>query len=317
MRSGSNGPERPTDHDAAAIPPRRGWESCRVPSPSPASLMFPQELAKPVGAAACLALLWSVEGLAPMFEGRKDRVRHDLANVALGVFNALVASSVFAGATLAVATWSGERGYGLLHQFSLPVGVRVAAAIVLFDAWQYLWHRLNHRVPILWRFHAVHHSDADLDATTALRFHTGEIVLSSIARLAVLPALGLTIQELLVYETVLLPVILFHHSNVRIGDRHDRWMRVIVVTPRMHWVHHSDWRPETDSNFSSILSVWDRIFGSFRLRRDAGTIRLGLGLPDRESRDLKGILSMPRRLIAARGTPPPGEAGAPADGTGP
>ena len=279
--------------------------------------MLPEELAKPVGAAVCLALLWSVEGLAPMFEGRNARVRHDLVNVALGVFNALVASGIFAGVTLAITAWSGAHGYGLLHQIPLPAGVRLVAAVILFDAWQYVWHRLNHRVPILWRFHAVHHSDADLDATTALRFHTGEIVLSSIARLAVLPALGLTIQELLVYESVLLPVILFHHSNIRIGERHDRWMRTIVVTPRMHWVHHSDRRPETDSNYSSILSIWDRIFGSYRLRKDVGAIRLGLGLPDREWRELRGILSMPRRLIASEGTPPSDESGHPTDGTGP
>lgn len=278
--------------------------------------MFPEELAKPVGAAVCLALLWTAEGLAPMFEGRKHRIRHDLANVALGVFNALLASSVFAGATLAVTAWSSARGYGLLHQLPLPVGVRVATAVILFDAWQYLWHRLNHRVPFLWRFHAVHHSDADLDATTALRFHTGEIVLSSIVRLAVLPALGLTMQELLLYEAVLLPVILFHHSNVRMGERHDRWVRTIVVTPRMHWVHHSDWRTETDSNYSSIFSIWDRIFGSYRLRRDVGAIRLGLGLPDREWRGLTGILSMPRRLITGEGTPPP-KARDPAVGPGP
>lgn len=271
--------------------------------------MFPEEVAKPVGAAVCLALLWSAESLAPMFKGRRQRVRHDLGNVTLGVFNAVVASGLFAGATLAVTTWSGARGYGLLHQLSLPTGLHLAAAVLLFDAWQYLWHRLNHRIPFLWRFHAVHHSDADLDASTGLRFHTGEILFSSIARLGVLPVLGLTIQELLVYETILLPVILFHHSNIRIPERHDRWMRAVVVTPRMHWVHHSDWRPETDSNYASIFSFWDRIFGSFRLRQDARTLRLGLGLPDREWRRMRGILSMPGKLIASEGTPTQGAAG--------
>ncbi len=265
---------------------------------------MPDDLTKPLVAAFCLAVLWSLEGLVPMFEGREHRGRHDLANLALGVFNALVVSLLFAAATLAVTTWAFESGVGLLHLIDLPTEVTLVAAIVLFDAWQYLWHRLNHRIPLLWRFHAVHHSDADLDASAALRFHTGEILLSSLARLAVLPVLGLTIGHVLVYETILLPIILFHHSNVRVPERMDRWLRMVIVTPWMHWVHHSDWQPETDSNYSSIFSFWDRIFGSFRLRRNPREIRLGLGLHDREWRTVGGMMLLPLRRIERSGAPP-------------
>ena len=251
---------------------------------------------KAAGAATALAILWLVEGVLPMFEGRGRRAGHGVRNVALGVGNAAVAAAIFAAATLVVTEGARERGFGLLHLIDPPGAVRLALAVLLFDAWQYLWHRLNHRVRFLWRFHQVHHSDAELDATSGLRFHTGEIVLSSTVRLAVLPLLGLTVAEVLVYEAILLPIILFHHSNVRLPEAVDRGLRWLIVTPWMHWVHHSDYQPETDSNYSSIFSFWDRAFGSFRLRPDPREIRLGLeDLDGAEWGTLRGMLLMPFR----------------------
>ncbi len=261
-------------------------------------------MTKPLIAATCLALLWGLEGSIPMFEDRDRRLGHDATNIALGAFNALLAGVLFGTATLAVTAWAGQRDFGLLRQIDLPPWATVIVAVLLFDAWQYLWHRLNHRVPFLWRFHAVHHSDAELDASAALRFHTGEIALSSMARLAVLPFLGLTIGHVLIYETILLPIILFHHSNIRVPERLDRWLRTLIVTPWMHWVHHSDWQPETDSNYSSVFSVWDRIFRSFRLRGDPKEIQLGLGIEDLDWRTLRGIMLMPLRRVTGSGTPP-------------
>lgn len=267
-------------------------------------------LSKPLGAAIGLAILWMLEGSLPMFEGRRDRTRHGASNIALGLANAAIASVLFAAATLFVTEWARVRGVGVLHAIEVPPGVRLVLAIVVFDMWQYVWHRLNHRVPVLWRFHAVHHADRDLDATTALRFHTVEILLSSVARLVILPVLGLTIGEVLVYETILLPVILFHHSNVRVPASLDRCLRWLIVTPWMHWVHHSDHQPETDSNYSSVFSVWDRVFGSFRLRPDPR--ELSLGLKDMEHAEwatLGGMLGMPFRG-SGRTPEPGGETGA-------
>ncbi len=241
-----------------------------------------------------------------MFEGRKGKARHDLTNIGLGVFNALVVSALFAAATLAVTGWASARELGLLHRLDLPAWLTLMTAVIGFDAWQYLWHRLNHRIPFLWRFHAVHHSDGDLDASAGLRFHTGEIVLSSSVRLAVLPLLGLTVRHVLAYETILLPIVLFHHSNIRVPEWLDRRLRVLIVTPWMHWVHHSDWQPETDSNYSSIFSVWDRVFGSFRLRREPSAIRLGLGLEEGEWRTFRGMMMLPLRKVTRSGAPPEG-----------
>jgi len=174
-------------------------------------------------------------------------------------------------------------------------------AIVFFDCWQYWWHRLNHRIPLLWRFHSVHHADAELDVSSGVRFHTGEMMLSFIARLAVIPLLGITLPQLAIYEAISLPVILFHHSNLRISGGLDRRLRWFIVTPWMHFVHHSRWQPETDSNYSSLLSVWDRIFGSFRLREKPEEISLGLNeWQEREWRRLPGMLAAPFRKSRPR-----------------
>jgi sterol desaturase/sphingolipid hydroxylase (fatty acid hydroxylase superfamily) len=251
---------------------------------------------KPALAAAALAFLWILESAIPMFEGRQSRVRHDAANLLLGLANAALAAIVFAGATLFVTQAAAVRGVGLLHLLDAGSWVEIVLAFLLIDLWQYLWHRLNHRVRFLWRFHAVHHADPDLDASTALRFHTLEIAFSSTVRLAVLPLLGVTIGQLLVYETILLPVILLHHSNVRLPAALDAALRLLIVTPRMHWVHHSDFRPETDSNYASVFSGWDRLLGTFRLRDDPRTLRLGLrGVRAEEERGLWGMLLMPFR----------------------
>jgi sterol desaturase/sphingolipid hydroxylase (fatty acid hydroxylase superfamily) len=243
-------------------------------------------------AAAVLALLWTLEGLAPMYPVRRSRFIHDLNNLGLMAVNVEVISLLFGALTAGVTTWS----FGLLHWLAWPAWAEMMAALVLFDAWQYLWHLLNHQVGFLSRFHSVHHADAEMDASSALRFHPGEIFLSSSARLIVLPVLGLSLEQLLVYETFLLPVILFHHSNVRVPAGLDRALRAVIPTPRMHWVHHSQIAAERNSNYSSLFSAWDRIFGTFRLRDRPEEIRLGLpGYPETAWRRVNGMLIAPFR----------------------
>jgi len=121
----------------------------------------------------------------------------------------------------------------------------------------------------------MHHSDRHMDVTTATRFHLGEHVLSSLLRLGLIPLLGLEIGHLLIYDTLVLALTMFHHADISLG-RWDGWFRWLVVTPAMHQVHHSRWRPETNSNYSVVLSWWDRLGRTFRLRTDPATIRLGL-----------------------------------------
>jgi len=253
---------------------------------------------KTLTAAVFLVLLWTAEGLLPFYEefqGRfKERVRHDGRNLFMGGVNALVTALLFGGVFLLLEQWAGARNVGLLRLVEWPGWVELAAAFLLFDLWMYLWHRANHEIPFLWRFHRMHHSDPAMDVSTGVRFHPGEMVFSSLARMAILPLLGMELWQLAVYEAVLLPVILFHHSNLRIPRWADHGLLAVVVTPAMHRVHHSRWQPETNSNYGSVFPWWDMLLRTFRLRKDARSIELGLVEFDGEEwQDLKGLLKTP------------------------
>lgn len=134
--------------------------------------------------------------------------------------------------------------------------------VLLLDLWIYAWHRANHAIPALWRFHEIHHLDEFLDASSAVRFHAGEVLLSALVRAAVIVALDIPLASVLVFETAVLMASVFHHSNLRLPARLERALAVVVVTPSIHWVHHHAVRRDTDSNYATILSVWDRLFGS-------------------------------------------------------
>jgi sterol desaturase/sphingolipid hydroxylase (fatty acid hydroxylase superfamily) len=229
-----------------------------------------------ISAAVSLIVLLALETWLPAAVGRRRRLRHMARNLALGLLNAALPALVAAPLLAQAAGWAEENRFGLLRMVNAPTTIVLAAAILLFDAWMYWWHRANHEIGFLWRFHRVHHSDPEMDATTAVRFHTGEILISSALRLAVIPLLGITIGQLLVYEMLLLPAIVFHHSNVRLPERLDAALRLILVTPALHRVHHSRLKIETDSNYSSVFSFWDRIAGTFRLRRSSQPVRFGL-----------------------------------------
>jgi sterol desaturase/sphingolipid hydroxylase (fatty acid hydroxylase superfamily) len=191
-----------------------------------------------VSAAGVLVLLWLLETWLPLFVDRPHRYRHALRNLVVGGINMAVIGVLFAAAAAGVAGCAEQTRFGLLHQFAAPLWVELPLALLLFDAWMYLWHRANHRVPFLWRFHRMHHTDPEMDVTTALRFHFGEIIISSALRLAIVPLLGLTLWQVILYETLLLPVIAFHHSNVALPERYDRILRAVIVSPNMHRVHH-------------------------------------------------------------------------------
>jgi sterol desaturase/sphingolipid hydroxylase (fatty acid hydroxylase superfamily) len=254
-----------------------------------------------------LVMLLAWESLVPFFVyftgSPSERVRHGLKNVALGVLNALFTGLVFAALWWATAAWARAKGFGVLHWLSLPGWARPALAFLLFDAWMYWWHRLNHRIPFLWRFHRTHHSDAKMDVTTANRFHIGEIALSSVLRVPVIALLGLQLWELALYEMAMFTVVQLHHANIALPTWLDRALRVVIVTPFMHKVHHSRWQPETDSNYSSLFSFWDRLFRTFRFRDDPHTIQFGLQEFDgAENHTLTGLLATPlkpsRRITA-------------------
>ena len=165
---------------------------------------------------------------------------------------------------------------------------------LLFDAWMYIWHRLNHTWFFLWPFHAMHHADTQMDSTTALRFHPAEIVFSNILNIGVLCLLGMSLEQFVFYKTALFLVIIFHHSNINLSERLDRGLKRFIVSPSMHRVHHSRKIEELNTNYGSVFSFWDRFFKSFCQRNDMEAVEFGLGLPfDRSGGTLVGMLKIP------------------------
>lgn len=160
-----------------------------------------------------------------------------------------------------VSLWASQHTLGWRPE-ALRGGWALLADILLLDFLIYWWHRANHELPLLWRFHAVHHLDRFLDASSAVRFHFGEVLLSALARAAIIMLFDIPLASVLVFEALVLMASIFHHSNLRLSERLEKVLARIVVTPSIHWMHHHAVRRDTDSNYATILSLWDRLFGS-------------------------------------------------------
>lgn len=245
-----------------------------------------------------LAMLLAWESVHPYWffyrHHARKRLLHAVRNLVLGLLNAFMVAMLFVTAWLWAAETAAAHDFGVVNWLNLDGTWRAVTAILLLDLWTYWWHRINHEWKFLWRFHRVHHSDPSMDVTTANRFHFGEIFLSSVLRVPVIFLTGAELWHLALYEAVMFPVVQFHHANIWVGGRLDRFLRVIIVTPAMHKVHHSRLQPETDSNYTSLLSVWDRLFGTFRLRADPHEISTGLdGYDDDAHQRLSGLMRTP------------------------
>jgi sterol desaturase/sphingolipid hydroxylase (fatty acid hydroxylase superfamily) len=184
-----------------------------------------------------------------------------------------------------------QRNLGLLSRMPLTTLARRIAGVLLLDYTLWWWHWINHQVPFFWRFHKVHHLDRDLDASTALRFHFGEMSLSVLFRMAQVRLLGVDRLTMSLWQLLLMLSILFHHSNLRLPWSVERRLVLVLVTPRMHGIHHSDYREETGSNWSSLLSFWDVFHGTFRLDVPQEQIRIGVPAFQRP-----GDVTLPRIL---------------------
>ena len=232
---------------------------------------------KPLLIFLTLTAIFALEGAFPHYKNRSHRIHHAFSHLLTAVFNGLLTRLVLAGLTIQALDWGARERLGLVQALQVPFYLKTAIVFVLFDIWMYFWHRANHRIRFFWLFHRAHHADTDMDTTTALRFHPGELVLSTFIRMPVLILLGMSFAELVLFETLLNTATLFHHSNLAIPEKWDRLLRTVMVTPNMHRVHHSVAIGETNSNYTSLLSVWDRLFRSFRKRKD--TLAITLGLP--------------------------------------
>ena len=239
-------------------------------------------------------LLWIIEGLNPCFTKEKRRGLHATLNLSVAVLNLLILLP--SGVLMAfMLSWS-KNAWAGIGMLALPPVAETILIILLIDLWMYLWHRLNHETAFLWRFHSVHHSDATLDVTTSWRFHFLEILLSELLRLPLFMLMGAGIEHLLLYSLLMTPVIEFHHSNISISPALDRLARLIIPSPMMHRLHHSRLRSEHDTNYGSMLSIWDRLFGTFLMRDNLDDLRLGLDLEsDTDKQRLVALLKRPFR----------------------
>jgi sterol desaturase/sphingolipid hydroxylase (fatty acid hydroxylase superfamily) len=205
--------------------------------------------------------------------GRASRAGWRRLGRNLGLFglNALLAPLV----VLPITIWAAGFEAGLRPAWwQGPAGM--ALDLALLDLWLYWWHRANHRLPFLWRFHSVHHLDQALDTTSALRFHAGEVVLSALARAPVIVLLDLPLASVLLFEAAALAATIFHHSDARLPARLEAALSRAIVTPSIHWVHHHAIRADTDSNYGTLLSVWDRLFRSASRTRRWPAMPIGI-----------------------------------------
>ena len=244
------------------------------------------------------AVLAVWEALAPRRVRRQTRGRRWSINLGLSVLNTLVLRIVFPVAAVGAALLAAEGGFGLFNQLAAPGWLAIVTSIIVLDLAVYGQHRLSHAVPWLWRVHRLHHIDLDVDVTTAGRFHPVEMVLSMLWKMAVVAALGAPAVAVLAFEILLNAAAMFSHAQIKLPAAVDRRLRLLLVTPDMHRVHHSIHRDETDSNYGFLVSIWDRLLGSYRDQPRDGheTMVLGVeGLSSPRARSFVGLLLGPFR----------------------
>jgi sterol desaturase/sphingolipid hydroxylase (fatty acid hydroxylase superfamily) len=189
--------------------------------------------------------------------------KNERFNIAIGALNVLL---TFIPASLFVQWLSfiHRHQLGLFNQSAVPSWLRFILTVIVMDCWMYSWHRLNHIVPFLWRFHSFHHKDNKMNSTTAVRFHIFELLMSYPGKALVCIAFGIGYAPLLVYEMLFFASIVIHHSNIAITERTDKIYRILFASPLLHRIHHSDRWAETNSNFGALFSFWDRLFSSWK-----------------------------------------------------
>ena len=248
----------------------------------------------PAGLSTLLAaglFLWLLreEKRRPLRPPTEPKARRVARNSALAASGAVALAILERPIVEPLARFMEKKRWGLAR---LPPALAVPLSIVLLDYTLYWWHVLTHRVPLLWRFHQVHHADLDLDASTALRFHFGELAISVGFRVAQVGVLGIAPLPLSLWQTLLRLSILFHHSNLKMDAEFESRLARWIVTPRLHGIHHTASIVETDSNWSSGLTLWDRLHGTLRTRESS----LPIGLPSgREKLPLAEAFALPFR----------------------
>jgi sterol desaturase/sphingolipid hydroxylase (fatty acid hydroxylase superfamily) len=222
------------------------------------------------------ALLFVLERFAWLRGSSRPLLGRLLINAGVSALAFTTAMLLVRPTALSVLQWASHKPFGLLHVLPMPPTIQFIVSFLLMDLTFYWWHVANHRLSLLWRFHNVHHIDPDLDVSTALRFHFVEVALSAGFRVLQVSAIGPSTAMFVTYEFVFQANTLFHHSNVRLPIRLERLLNLLLVTPRMHGIHHSQVRDETNSNYSVVFSWWDRLHRTLSLNTPQSALVIGV-----------------------------------------
>ena len=235
-----------------------------------------------------LVLMRVWETMAPCRRPSAPKLMRWFSNVGLLAVGTAVLRAIFPLAAVGVATFAKEQQWGLFYLLSLASWQTIILSIILLDFATYLQHILFHALPILWRFHKIHHADLDFDVTTGLRFHPVELLVSMVGKATVVLLLGAPVVAVLVFELILNATSMFNHGNVRLPAKLEPILRLGVVTPDMHRIHHSSLVPETNSNFGFNIPWWDHLFGTYRACPSVSHQEMTIGLAEYEN-DLRVV----------------------------
>ena len=234
----------------------------------------------------------ALELLLPYRKSTVSKARRWANNLGLTFVNAVFLYLVFASISLKIAAYVTQNEMGVMNVINLPLWVELVATVVFLDFMLYVWHLLNHEVPFLWRFHRVHHSDVNMDVSTATRFHIGELAISAVLKMALVFFIGATVEAVVLFEILIVLCAQFHHSSVKVPAWLEAVLWIFFVPPSMHRIHHSVIIRERNSNYGTILSLWDRLLETMVTRIDQRRIRIGVGAYNEPNK-----LGLPHLLI--------------------
>lgn len=253
------------------------------------------------GSTIRLSLFWGgllfflgLELLVPYRLSTVSKVKRWINNIALTLFNSFVLQLIFSSTIVSTAVYVQSHKLGALNMFQAPSWLKIILTVAFMDFMLYVWHLLNHEMPFLWRFHRVHHSDLNMDVSTATRFHTGELIISAVIKISLIFFLGASLLGLFIFESLLVLCAQFHHSSLRIPKWFETIFWILFVPPSMHRIHHSVIIKERNTNYGTIFSIWDRTLGTLLANVDQGKIRIGVGgYQKAEKLNFPQLLAMP------------------------
>jgi sterol desaturase/sphingolipid hydroxylase (fatty acid hydroxylase superfamily) len=256
--------------------------------------------------AGAVLLLLVLERLLPLRRRVHASAPRIVSNLVITALSFAVAAVTVTPTVVYLSTWTTAHQFGLVHALDLPPWLQVLAAFLLMDVSFYWWHRLNHTVPLLWRFHKVHHVDPDMDVTTSFRFHAVEVAVSTGFRALQIGLIGPSILALALYQGVFQASTVFHHSNLRLPIRFEGFLNTVLVTPRMHGIHHSQVIDESNANYGVVFRFWDWLHRSLRMDVPQARITIGVaGYGEPEDNRILPLLIMPFTTPRERGASPP------------